>query len=417
MSNERPLPGPELPEAVPAREAEVRAELPSASVRYAPVRGGGNGMATAALIVGALAVVAFPAGPVLGAVALVLGVIGLIRARHLPAERRGRAAAIVGMGLGVVGGLAGAHFFLRDVLAKALVDRKAVCAANLRGIGQGIMVYSNDNYDSYPVVLFHPAPDDGSNATEASFVGQLGANRNSCLMPAPPGNQFGKMPSSSYLDPNTPDVVGVQNAIHARRSLFMLVLDGTCVTLQFICPESGDTMDDLRQGPPGPEVASQPGLNRFDFLGYSHVSYGYQLPFGRFGRPSEKLDAKMPLMADKGPFYQAGARRGDGSIPDQPVAVPGSKLAIAGVKTAADVQQLSQWKWRAYNSRNHKQQGQNVLRVDGSVRFETSPIVGIGQDNIYTMQGPGLTALDVVLGWVPADRQGPRTNTDSVIVP
>jgi len=416
MSSETSSSGPESLAAPPAREAESRPELPAASLRYAPAQARGNGMATAALIVGILAVIAFPVGLALGCVALVLSTIALGRARHLSGPRTGRSAAIAGLCLGLVGGVVGIGFVVPLASRPRITSKLDVCAWNLRGIGQGMEVYANDNSDSYPIVLFHPAPDDGSNATEVSFVGQLGVNRRSCLVPKPREHSLGKIPDSSYLDPNTPNVTAVQNAIHPSRSLFMLVVDGTCTAKQFICPVSQDTEDDLGRAHPY-EIASQPALNRFDFLGYSHLSYGYQLPFGRFGRLSEDLDARMPLVADKGPFYTAGTPRSDDSIPDQPTAPPGSPVTISGATTAADVQRLSPGQWRPYNSRNHRQEGQNVLRVDGSVVFERTPIVGIGQYNIYPLQGPGGTALDVMLGLVPADKQGPRTNTDSVIVP
>ena len=43
--------------------------------------------------------------------------------------------------------------------------------------------------------------------------------------------------------------------------------------------------------------------------------------------------------------------------------------------------------WNNYNSGNHTGEGQSVLFVDGHVEFVRKPIVGVNNDNIYTIQG------------------------------
>jgi hypothetical protein len=125
----------------------------------------------------------------------------------------------------------------------------------------------------------------------------------------------------------------------------------------------------------------------------------------------------MVIAADKGPFFKAGPPRPDGTVPDQNVVSPGSNLVLPGVSTAAQILKLGNDAWRPYNSRNHKQEGQNVLFMDDHVEWVKKPIVGVNNDNIYTMQGPGYTLLDSLLGRVPADKLGPLTQTDSVIIP
>jgi hypothetical protein len=60
--------------------------------------------------------------------------------------------------------------------------------------------------------------------------------------------------------------------------------------------------------------------DRFEFKGYSYESYGYQIPFGRNAKPNERLDARVALAADKGPFWQAGATDANtGSLTDRQV--------------------------------------------------------------------------------------------------
>jgi secreted protein with Ig-like and vWFA domain len=54
-------------------------------------------------------------------------------------------------------------------------------------------------------------------------------------------------------------------------------------------------------------AAPRDGKTRSDFSGYEKLSYAYQVAHGRRGRPGETLDARMPISADKGPYYQPGA--------------------------------------------------------------------------------------------------------------
>jgi hypothetical protein len=56
---------------------------------------------------------------------------------------------------------------------------------------------------------------------------------------------------------------------------------------------------------------------------------------------------------------------------------------------------------RSYNSASHFGTGQNVLHKDGHVKFETSPIVGLAGDNIYTYRTSA--EEDPSLGTGPVD--------------
>jgi hypothetical protein len=62
------------------------------------------------------------------------------------------------------------------------------------------------------------------------------------------------------------------------------------------------------------------------------------------------------------------------------------------------------------NSAVHEKLGQNVLYKDGSVRFERSPKVGIGGDNIYTYGG------DPVSGGGDPNGTGPMRSGDGAPV-
>jgi prepilin-type processing-associated H-X9-DG protein len=275
---------------------------------------------------------------------------------------------------------------------------RAICASNLRGIGQGMKVYSNDNQDWYPTPSFAGVdanePTDTSGAHQVSFIGELGRN---CEQALPPDTE----------------------RMHPSRALYMLVIEGFCIPKQFICPYGGDTEDVLRNFGAGGERACRPGFDRFDFRGYDNLSYGVQLPFGPQARPSENLDPRVALVADKGPFFQAGPHDAQARhTPDAPRGTPGTALSSPDPKVSDpnSLLRLANDLWKPYNSFNHKQEGQNVLFGDGHVDFVKKPIVGVNYDNIYTAQS-GFTMMDTLLGNTPADRRGPLTNTDSVIVP
>jgi prepilin-type processing-associated H-X9-DG protein len=138
--------------------------------------------------------------------------------------------------------------------------------------------------------------------------------------------------------------------------------------------------------------------------GWNQVSYGYQVPFGKHGRPSSDCDLRMPLAADKGPFGAAL----DAGLPNPPL--------ITGHTFASPEQ------WRPWNSPNHggqgRGEGQNVLFADGHVDWASKPIVGVGNDNIYT-QWSGTEELARVQGNRPTagGKQTPAGNTDALIYP
>lgn len=273
------------------------------------------------------------------------------------------------------------------------ITKRAVCAANQRGIGQGCHIYSNDNAEWMPNSRYHDPGTGAAGTHTVNYIGQMGNN------------------NQTEITANTDTTVAVS------RSLFMLVIQGTCTAKQFMCPSSGDSEDDLRNKTSNGYVAAQPGTTRFDFKGYSYESYGYQVPFGRTGKPNERLDARVALTADKGPYFEADGARSDETVPDRIKVTPGAGLTIQGATTDTLILQLDNDKWRPYNSRNHGMEGQNVMYMDGHVEFVKRPIVGVNYDNIFTMQGPTWDMKGAMLGRFPANLNGPLTETDSVIVP
>ena len=289
--------------------------------------------------------------------------------------------------------------------------KRAVCAANLRGIGQGEHIYANENFEWFPQHYYQPDYGNSAGAipgpTGMNFIGMMGSVAGPTITQETGWNK----------DSNTYEYT---DESHPSRALFLLVIAGQSTPAEFICPSSSDMADDLRNresdSTQGSETAAQPGKNRFDFRGYPYLSYGFQMPYARRGKPRATSDVRMPINSDKGPYFTAAAEdSGSRTTADME-----SGVQVPSGGDFSDVEKvlrLSTEKWRPYNSQNHNGEGQNVLFVDSHVEFMKKPIAGVAYDNIYTMQESWDDALDSYLGQRPEDQFGPGTNTDAVIVP
>jgi secreted protein with Ig-like and vWFA domain len=111
------------------------------------------------------------------------------------------------------------------------------------------------------------------------------------------------------LGSNTRSTVPEKPA-NTSRSTFLLSVGGQPTPGQFIAPSSGDTEDNLRNNGPdsstGFGVAGRSSQNRFEFKNWPSVSYGYQIPFGRRGKPGQRMDVRAALKADPGGYFRSG---------------------------------------------------------------------------------------------------------------
>lgn len=286
--------------------------------------------------------------------------------------------------------------------------KRAVCASNLRGLGQGCYIYGNDNQEWFPHHYFAPVEKDAdpTEPHKVRWVGTMGTSESLSIKEA-------TSPSKS------PD------ASHPSRSVFLLVIGGLNTSGQYVCPSSADREDDMRVH--GPDAggngsrAALPGKNRFDFLGYDRLSYSYQLPFGRRGKPKVNMDARSPLMADKGPYYEAGGPGLEGTMTTRDALSGRTPPVLEGSDTQVLEEIRPADRWRGHNSRSHRSEGQNVLFADGHADFVKTPFVGVNLDNLYTIQSdPAAGAIASIAGGImpgAEQRLGPRTNTDSFLVP
>jgi prepilin-type processing-associated H-X9-DG protein len=212
------------------------------------------------------------------------------------------------------------------------------------------------------------------------------------------------------------------SASHPSRALFLLVVAGHSTPAEFVCPSSSDSPDDLRNRENDsegglPESAAQPGKNRFQFRGYPYMSYGYQLPYARRGKPRATMDVRMPVNSDKGPFFMAGTEDGNTRTTNDIYSGVTELPSGGDFNDLEEILKIGSERWRPYNSQNHNGEGQNVLFVDSHVEFIKRPLAGVGYDNIFTYQTSWNDPLETYLGEIPENLYGPLSNTDSVIVP
>ncbi len=225
------------------------------------------------------------------------------------------------------------------------------CAANLDAIGTSSKIYANDNNERWMVPPFSDSAynpgNDGIDYLAGSWLNDI---------PIEPGEvgydrEF-ETTSDVSAEADGSDVVST------TRAYWMLVRSGDLRPDELVCPVSRDVVDD--------EYFPE---RYYDFFSYRNISYGYHVPYGpRDTQPREGANNRMVFAADKGPYYF------DRFVP--------TFHTRRGVPVTSD---SPQWRWRPYNSPNHRGRGQNVLYADGRVDFVDTPAVGIHGDNIYTL--------------------------------
>ena len=348
-----------------------------------------TGWARAALALGIAGFVL----PLVGLAGALCGTIALLQIANRPDIYAGRRLAIKGIILGIAGTIIIA-LAIPSLIRQRELSRRRICAANLKGMGTGFYLGNGcENREEFPspfeekVELIPPSGID--------YVGAIGSYR-------------GKIGKPQAGDVRT--IRPVPTKVSTTRCMWFLIRWQAATPRAFICPSSNDVANqestlndywDFGVGDiTGPATAEQVRQ------GWSQISYGIQVPFGKHGRPRVDCDQRMPLAAEKGPFSAAL----DGGLPPPP--------PLSADAASSDEQ------WRPWNSPNHGGQGhgagQNVLFADDHVDWCTKPNVGMDNDNIYTQwAGKGTGILDRLRGNppVPGGRQTPVGETDSLVYP
>ncbi|MBX3394518.1 MAG: prepilin-type N-terminal cleavage/methylation domain-containing protein [Phycisphaerae bacterium] len=250
------------------------------------------------------------------------------------------------------------------------LSKRTVCAANLKGLGQSMYIYAQDDPGTFPAIA------------------QVWNANNGAMQNFLPNNRI-----------NEPSTTGTPSV---SVDLWALLRANNSTPKQFNCPSTTDIPD-----------PAQDTTAYFDFLSENpasgasqYLSYGYHYqhdPNRRIvGTSSEPT---FPIMADGNPYIKGG---------------------ITGVAPLTDRREAGRG-----NSKNHtNREGENILFQDSHVSFEKGPDVGLsgrispgltvsrGRDNCYTYVAAGATQpVDAGTAIPTATIANPGSNSDAVIVP
>jgi prepilin-type N-terminal cleavage/methylation domain-containing protein/prepilin-type processing-associated H-X9-DG protein len=205
------------------------------------------------------------------------------------------------------------------------------CASNLKQIGQGLLLYANENRGAYPRTIATGA---GATVTPVFTYDTTTDNAAADPFSAPGSGE-----------------AGVSNVISA---MFLLVRTQDMGTEVFTCPSSSAEKDTL---------GGTSAQNRVAFTAKSNLSYGITMPY--FGTTAAGLGYKWNNTLS--PDFAIAADMG-------PATFPGTALTSG---TTAQQQKL-------LNSKNHDTEGQNILFGDGHVEFTNTAFAGANKDMIYS---------------------------------
>ncbi len=268
------------------------------------------------------------------------------------------------------------------------------CAANLHLIGQACDIYTNAYDGAYPV-----AGGPGNNTWGRGFD------------------------YNDYWIKKDYDWSG-NDEIAVSASQYLLVRNIGISPKAFVCRASDEVpylfLDSSGAGPAGKVDFDE--LWDFGDRPRYHVSYAYHFPYipENPSYPARPLtithDPNMAVMADKSPWYDEDLEESQ----SVPYSDEDFTLYVTRINTSeypwdeVPIEQLM-----TGNSGNHNRMGQNVLRIDGSVRFETRSDVGANHDNIYTFWtgADSWQEDDIRCGWAERDTLAlTKTLQDSMLV-
>ena len=252
---------------------------------------------------------------------------------------------------------------LMPALSKAKqMAARLVCGSHLAGIGRGMNVYAADCRDKFP----------------RAAHGQFGQQ--------PGWTSTGRI--NNWLADTMFAAYGNANAVTVTASLYLLVKYAEVAPNMFHCRgDAGSDVLNLALAGTGSNVRDFP--DAWDFGGNEpgesgiYCSYSYHHPYGAGGNSgdagyplSATSNGGSPLCADRNPRLDKNAWRvyTDGRQAGEQAPFWDTSGTMGPEYKDPD---------RTGNCACHEREGQNVLFVDASVRFERKPCVGIAKDHIY----------------------------------
>ncbi len=298
---------------------------------------------------------------------------------------------------------------LLPALAKAReLANRAVCMANVRGIIQAMIMYSQNNNGTFPATVARRQAEGQFywfNTPMPYYGGDPDIN-------TPPITTAQQAVQLMYTgDPNTQTLP----AGACTAAMWCLVLEGYTTPASFICPS------DPLAGGPSPEYYGQGGVSNAIpiYLGnfglskgngnvwasadycnpYGQgLSYSFDFPWTIAGgwfsqRPglywtTTGANTEVPLVSDMAPLDLNGG-------------MPGNTGVYQRITTTLPT--ANTYGPYIYNSGNHAGDGQNVGFGDDHVTWEISPYAGQNGDNVYTWSESDPT---VVNGTTDPNQQG-----------
>jgi prepilin-type N-terminal cleavage/methylation domain-containing protein len=206
------------------------------------------------------------------------------------------------------------------------------CASNLRQIGQGVMLYAND-YRTFPRTRYD-ATQEPTAFSPVSGASSTGQNPNE---------------SDPFFGGNRP----LNNDVTA--ALFLLVRTVDVAPDVFICPSTVQEKDTLN---------NSGATNRANFNNNTNLSYSVANPYPKVNAVGIGYRLGPDVLAS----FALAADKNDANL---------NATNLAGDSNSSAAIQ------RDLNSRNHQQEGQNVLYNDGHVSWEPNSWVGDSKDCIW----------------------------------
>lgn len=235
-------------------------------------------------------------------------------------------------------------------------SQRVKCAANLKAIGNALLMYSNDNKGAYPRTRY---------VSGATVIPTFGTGAATTQPFTETGPQPNDVTAAIYLLLTTQDITGDS----------------------FICPWSPEEKWDFGGGVNG--AGNWSNWNGAAIVRRS-LSYSYQNPYGddaavKSGyKLSSNVSAEFAVFADMNP-----------GSPEVLTVSPGDNAA----------------KMSKANSINHNGDGQNVLFGDGHVDWQMNVFAGVSGDNIYARKkSAGSSRSDSI--W-----NSPLDANDNVLLP
>ncbi len=292
---------------------------------------------------------------------------------------------------------------LLPALAKAReLANRAVCMANVRGIIQAMITYSQSNNGTFPATTIAPP---GTGARNDYANGLLESNSTGGGASNPPTAQAAVEDWFKSL------VSGKYNAANPAADMWLLVLQGYTAPASFICPSdplatgaSSERWVNRTQSPP-------PSYYNVNFNSFSPGGLGVYTGSGSVGVATNSGSWVDPngqgLSYSIAYPYPWEAHQNAGSWGQSPM--PGQWWTTNGATTqvplASDMAPVDDAVGNTtgvylritttlptantygpyiYNSGNHAGDGQNVGFGDAHVTWDISPYVGQNGDNIFT---------------------------------